>query len=339
MILFSDLHLCEDSADTVFNEVLPCLEAATVKYQDSELACLGDFWHVRYKVPVVLQNQVHSWLFGLRIRGITLRLLPGNHDQVNVAGENALQVFQGLKGVSIYTEAAWDKDGFWIPYRQDLKVIENILQNSKCEPGSPMVLFIHHGIRGAMMNGNKLDTEGLSVGLLSQFQKIFCGHYHRRQYFGKNLLYVGSPYQTKADETGQEKGFTVWKRDSNFLENVTARWGKRYHNIVVSAYKQGDIPLDLSAVDIKRDEVRVLTKVGVNAEKVGKALINMGVLSHIVTPEVESSENRLLVGANATLTQFARAYVGEKAVGAEGEADNLWRVFEEIAGKLVGVSS
>jgi DNA repair exonuclease SbcCD nuclease subunit len=304
------------------------LEVAVKEYHDTELVCLGDFWHVRYRIPVALQNRVHDWLWRLGALGITFRLLPGNHDQIDTQGENALQVFDGLRGVTVYTNPSWDKDGFWIPYRQDPQAIEAALDGKRV-PEYPKVLFMHHGVRGALMNNGKQDTEGLPIGLFSEFERIFCGHYHKRQYYGKSLCYVGSPYQTKADETGQDKGFTVWKRENNVLEHVTKRWGKRYHNLMVSEYQKGSIALP-DGVDLSRDEVRVVTKVGVDAEKVGKALAKMGLASHVVTPEAEPMDTRLDVGVNATLLQFAKAYVVQKA--EEGESDKLWRVFQEITG-------
>lgn len=329
MIIFSDLHLREDSADTVFNEVLPGIEAAALERNDREIVCLGDFWHIRYRVPVDLQNAVSAVLWNWNRKSLKLRLLPGNHDQINVAGENALEVFGEYQNVNVYTMPTWDKDGFWIPYRQDPKDVENTLQNSKSMPEYPRILFMHHGIRGALMNDNRQDTEGLPIGMFSGFQKILCGHYHKRQNIGRDLFYIGSPYQTKADEANQDKGFAVWKDGK--LEFVNKRWGKRYHIVEVASYKSGPVPLPAD-VDPARDEVRVTTKLGVNPEAVGRALVAMGVTEHVITPEVEPSENRLQVVPNANLAQFARAYVAEKAVGPEGEADRLWRVFQEITG-------
>jgi DNA repair exonuclease SbcCD nuclease subunit len=339
MIIFSDLHLCEDSADTVFNEVLPGIELAALERKDWEIAFLGDFWHIRYRVPVLLQNMVGSVFWRWRKAGLTVRLLPGNHDQVDIDGENALEVFDEYEGVRVYSTPMWDKDGFWIPYRQNPKDIEEALLNSadakkRAEvsgklPTIPQVLFLHHGIRGAMMNENRQDTEGLPIGMFKEFQKILCGHYHKRQNVGKNLYYIGSPYQTKVDEANQEKGFAVWKDGK--LEYVTRQWGKRYHIVEVANYRSGPVPLPAD-VDLKRDEVRVTTKLGVNPEAVGRALAEMGVREHVVTPEVAPMENRLQVQPNANLTEFARAYVAEKAKGPEGEADRLWRVFQEITG-------
>ena len=320
MILFSDPHLSEESADTVFQEVLPGIEAISKETGDNELACLGDFWHVRYKVPVVLQNRVYEWLISLRAKGLRLRFLPGNHDQVDEAGENALQVFAGMENVRVYTEPTHDENGLWIPYRRDPEAIRGAL----AQYPDPTVLFMHHGVRGALMNDRHPDTEGLPLGMFQRFRMVWCGHYHKRQNVGRGLFYVGSTHQTKADEGGQDKGVTLW--NGKTFQHINRTWGKRYHNIELDHYTGGVIPV--GNVDL-RDEVRVTTKAGVDPEKVGRALAAMGLVNHVVIPEVEQAVARLQVGANASLIEFARAYVTEKG---GPDTDTLWRTFQEIAG-------
>lgn len=325
MIIFSDLHLSEDSAETVFGQVLPGVTAAAVQ-DGGNLACLGDFWHVRYRVPVALQNQVHRWLMLLRQAGVTLRLLPGNHDQINEGGENALEVFTGLSNVHVYTEPTLDAYGYWVPYRKlatDIEAALNVVQsNGKSVRGG--TLFMHHGIQGAKMNDAKVDTEGLPITMFHGYTMVLCGHYHKQQNVGRTLFYVGSPYQVKADESGQPKGYVKW--DGRKVQYVQTQWGKRYFNLVMESPAQ---QLDLSMIK-PGDEVRVTTKAGVNPELVGRMLQNSGITNHVVMPEVEAPQSRLKVGANATLIDYARAYVGERASGQD--ADRLWRVFQDITG-------
>ena len=113
MIVFSDLHLREETADTVFNEVLKGLVVALSVENDKTLVCLGDFWHLRYQVSVHLQNQVLSVFQWLNRLGVSVHLLPGNHDQINVQGENALDIFSPLPNVTVYSTPKWTKYGLW----------------------------------------------------------------------------------------------------------------------------------------------------------------------------------------------------------------------------------
>lgn len=320
MIIFSDLHLREETADVVFGQVLPGIQAAALERRDFNVVCLGDWWHVRHKVPVTLLNKVHEVLSRWAAIGISVRLLPGNHDQVDLAGENALQVFRDIDGVQVYSVPTHDPDGFWIPYRKDPSEIAQALSGDQSKQGT--TLFLHHGVQGALMNDAQADVEGLPIGMFQGYGTILCGHYHKRQNVGRSLFYIGSPYQTNAGEAGQDKGFAVW--DGKRLEYVTTQWGKRYHLLTAEMGKS----LDLAQVR-PGDEVRVVARAGVRAEIVHASLAGLGVDS-VVTEEVETPAARLAVAANASLSEFARAYVAQRV--DEDEGDQLMRMFAEISG-------
>jgi UDP-2,3-diacylglucosamine pyrophosphatase LpxH len=82
MILFSDLHLKPESADVCF-EVLDAV-CALACASDRQVAFLGDFWHVRYALPVDLLNCVSDEMARWQLEGVEAHLLPGNHDQIDV---------------------------------------------------------------------------------------------------------------------------------------------------------------------------------------------------------------------------------------------------------------
>ena len=62
MIIFSDLHLREDSAKVCFEEVLPGVLNAAIERGDNVIACLGDVFHFRYTVSVKLLNGLRDEL-------------------------------------------------------------------------------------------------------------------------------------------------------------------------------------------------------------------------------------------------------------------------------------
>jgi DNA repair exonuclease SbcCD nuclease subunit len=318
MILFSDVHLCEDSEETVFGQVLPGILEATKEHNDREVACLGDLLHFRYKIDARIQNQLRETFRLWYEAGIRLRILPGNHDQYNVEGRNALEVLGEIEGVCVHTNPTWDKDGLWIPYRKE---IESVSEAISVRPSSNVV-FMHHGVRGSYMNDGVRDTSGVDPQVLGKF-KVFCGHYHKRQDLG-NIHYIGSPYQTKADESGQDKGYSVW--DGKTLTHVTKDWGKKYHRFELSP---GDV-LDLSRVR-PGDEVRVKTVgegASVRAEQVGQQLAQSGISNHVVTPEIEAMQSRLSVEENSDLKQYAKAYVDQ--VETDLDKKRLMAVFGEL---------
>lgn len=326
MIVFSDLHLDEDSADTVLGEILPGIFEASQRLDDRTIACLGDFWHLRYKVDVALQNAVRDELIRWIKAGVTFLFLPGNHDQVDVAGRNALEVFDGLgQGCQVFTRPTWNQYGLWLPYRKHYRDIEDILRiNPDVDMPRPglshaNVLWMHQGIQGALMNDHMRDTEGVPASVFDPFDAVILGHYHKRQRLGK-AYYVGSPRQVTANESGQEKGFAVW--DGKKLRYVTTRWGKRFHRIRLEPGQS----LDMSGI-LPTDDVRVSTAVGIDPSVVGSQLAALGV-QHAVTPDLPSTEQRLEVEVNSTLVDYARAYVNQLPTGLN--RDRLMTVFEEL---------
>ena len=327
MILFSDIHLREQCADVVLGEVLPGLRDACVMRGEREAACLGDFFHLRYRIDARVLNGVLDELRRWREAGIHLHMLPGNHDQYEIRGRNALEVFGELDNVTVYTEPTQTPHGFWLPYRKDLSDIQAALAPS---PVAPRVLFAHIPIRGAVMNDTATDETGVPADWLYHWDVIFCGHYHKRQQLAPGRWYVGSAWQTRADESGQPKGYAVWFEREGRVEWVDTRWGPRYHRLTVSVGQQ----LDLTGIE-RRDEVRVRV-VGPGAEKAAEgyyktiAEMGLGELRATVTPELEHVEARLAVVDGADMTDYVRAYVEQQSSDADRLA--LLAMFKEITG-------
>ena len=325
MIITADLHLKEESAATVLGEVLPGIFQACIARNEREVAILGDVLHSRYKVDVRLQNALQDEFKRWAEAGIQVRIIPGNHDQYEVSGRNALELFNEMRNVRVYTEPTWDADGLWIPYRKDAAAVSYAITNSACTQ-SGNTLFMHHGIRGAWMNDNVQDSEGLDLESLlpTKWLSILCGHYHKHQQIGERCWYIGSPWQTTANEAGQVKGFVSYSGKA--VEFVPMSWGPRFHRFEVVAGQ----PIDLRGVNA-RDEVRIKTT-GPGAEAaalvLGKQLAEAGLARHIVTPEVEPMQARLVVPQGATLLHYAKAYAEQ--MHGDLDMDQLMMAYAEL---------
>ena len=324
MILFSDLHLKPESEQVALGEVLPGIRAACRRHDDKVVGFLGDWWHLRYAVDVRLQNAVRDELLRWQQDGIELIVLVGNHDQVDVAGRNAMEVFGDLPHVTVVSEPRWRDDGLWIPYRVRRQDIVAALLLPKPRASIPSVLFMHHGVRGAMMNSQVADTEGLELDLFQNFDTILCGHYHQRQQVGTKLHYVGSPWQTKADEIGQSKGYAVW--NGGVLHYYDAAWGPRHYKVVVGS---ADQVVDLSMVRAC-DKVKIeITDAGVDAEKIARQVAAIGVLPVIEHNVEHHVEQRL--GAAGSIEEYAVRYAEMFAQEQSLDAARLIGVFKELA--------
>jgi len=325
MIIFSDLHLNEKTADTVFNEVLPGLHEAVVGEPDKTLACLGDFYHVRYKVDVGIQNRVFEWFKTLSNCGVVVWLLPGNHDQINEKGDNALQPFAELGNVSVFTNPVTGGYGTWLPYRKNKEEITSFLKNENVNRNKP--IFMHQGIQTFEINNGLVDNDGIDPTFLATgTQLVISGHYHKRQSKGVGIHYVGSPYQVNASEAGQDKGYCRYDYNTGDFEYLTTNWGPKYFNL-------GELPKGTKITDVKAgDVIRVKAPIGSDLEVFRKSLDVPDGVSCVVEPQVSEYEQRLSVGDNVGFEDYVKAYVAEFG----GNLDH--KVLLDVYSQLVGVS-
>ena len=325
MFILSDIHLREETAAIVFGEVFPGIRKAMWDAKETHLAILGDVFHIRYSVSVDLLNRLTDFLADITLKdSVRVSILPGNHDQINVEGRNALEVLSHINGVIVHNEPVREGLAVWFPYRKPARV-EYFMASvfgDRIPIKRPDVLFIHHGIKGAWMNDGYQDPDGLDPKIFKGFKKIICGHYHKPQELGDLIVYVGSPYQIDAGEAGQPKGYGIW--DGKKYEFVPMRWGPRYHLIDL---KEGE-HFDIADID-SRDEVRVTTANQKQAEEIGKLLAGpMHVRKHTVTPRVETNEARLQP-ANESISSYAMAYLNALA-SPDMDREKLAQLFQEI---------
>lgn len=325
MIIFSDLHLNEKTADVVFNEVLPGLKEACLDNSGHSLVCLGDFYHLRYKIDVEIQNKVLDYFNDLKVNGIDVVLLVGNHDQANEKGDHALRPFSELSNVTVIDEPCIYKTCVWLPYRKDKQILIDFLDSVHIN----RIVFIHHGIQGFEKSNSIIDSDGI-IYPFQKFHKIICGHYHKRQNLG-NIYYVGSPYQINAGESGQEKGYMSYI-NVDYPEYITTNWGPKYYNF-------GEVQKGSSIQGVnKGDVIRVKAPEGVDLEKFRKSIKVPEGVSFIVEHSNNQHTNRLNVNSNS-FDDYVTAYLDEFC-----ESDNinktnlnkdlLFQVYQQLVSEL-----
>lgn len=323
-LFVSDVHLREESADVVLGQVLPGISEICTRNQIRKVICLGDFWHLRYRVPVALLNALRDALVGFGTQGIAWKILPGNHDQVDLAGRNALEVLDDLDNVCVHTNPGWDEDGLWVPYRTSLDAIAEAVATPKPSREYPDICYMHYGVRGALRNSRIVDTDGIEPHRFQHFAWVFCGHYHKQQELGrdKNILYIGSPYQTRADEAGDPKGILLW--DGLRPVRVQQSWGARYVTGRIASLDE----IDAMAQGDPGDQYRLVVAASVDLQKVGAKLEERGITRYTLTPEPQPHEVRLQVASGESVEAYAQAYLASKVDPAEQEA--YWATFNRI---------
>ena len=117
--------------------------------------------------------------------------------------------------MKVYTEPASERGALWLPYRREPEEIEESIAAGVGE--SPTV-FCHADIKGAYMSSQSvISSMGVDLARNENIDwrklKVFSGHYH---YPGlhpklKQICYVGSAYQVRANEADQLKRLLVLK--------------------------------------------------------------------------------------------------------------------------------
>lgn len=323
LLLFSDLHLRPESEETCFKVLEGVIETAlelNIKY----IAFLGDFWHLRYQVPVHLLNKVDDWVDRLIYDNkLDLRILPGNHDQVDENGQHALEIFK--KKALVFTDPYQDQFGTWMPYRKNKDEVAKCLGQA-----STPILFCHLPILGAMMNNLMEDKDGLSVEHFKKFDRVICGHYHKRQSFlNDKVTYIGSPWQTRADEYGQEKGFAIWDTETRKLTFIDKVYGKRYWKFNYSEPKILKSQIEAFHPD-PGDVISLLTKDKSELDAGLKILHKAGydhIIGSVATTDIP--QPRYGFSKATPLTEYAKSYATSHGLDV-ADIDHLMKVWEEL---------
>lgn len=337
MIIFGDLHLTEESEETIFGQVLPCVREHILA-DDKIGVCVGDLWHLRYTVNVRLQNRLRDTFLEWDAAGVeALYIEPGNHDQINHEGRNALEVMQGLGGGMVRVSSQMGVAqgvGYLAPYRKDKLIWQQELRAAvKSEMYAPAVLFTHMGIIGADNNEGFPDVEGLQVNeifALKDWQHVFSGHYHRPHMPADRVTYVGSPWQVTAKEAGQQKRLIRW--DGKTVSSIPISCGRKFYTLRVTDKNIGQLDILMGQAKAQ-DDLRITVAPGVSTEAIGQKLIAAGFAKHTITPEVQVSEARLQVAEGASLEDYAGEYLKTKA--GDLNKVSLARILDQILG--VGV--
>lgn len=317
ILLFSDLHLRPESEEVCFQVLDHVLQTAK-QHGCSAIGFLGDFFHLRYQVPVYLLNKVSEWIWRVRTEAIDLHLLPGNHDQIHTNGEHALEVFRGRLHVYVHTQPTASEWGVWMPYRP-VEAASKVLQEMPLQGLNFMWkcsrLFAHLPVLGAMMNNTKPDASGLPASTFGGFDEVYLGHYHKPHSPAPNVHYVGSPWQTRADEAGQQKRFLLLSQDQPGFVEIPVHLGRQYFKF------HADSPMSLQTqlLELPKppapgDHVQLIMPTKSDLDSARKVLQKHG-LSNVngMASDLAVPKPRFGFAKGTSLEKYVAAYVQEKA--------------------------
>jgi DNA repair exonuclease SbcCD nuclease subunit len=169
------------------------------------------------------ENRAH-FLDKLREYGITMDIIPGNHD-VYYKNTNELCSLKELMGhymneVNIVMEPrVMEYDGCNIallPWINNQNYADSIKFIEKCDS---QILMGHLELTGFdMMKGIK-NTHGMEAKTFSRFETVLSGHFHTRSTSG-NITYLGSQMEFTWADASDQKYFHIFDTSTRTLDMI-----------------------------------------------------------------------------------------------------------------------
>jgi exonuclease SbcD len=201
-----------------FDWIIETLEKEKIKH----LIILGDFINSRIKIDSLALNKAIDILNKFYEKGIVVFLLLGNHERYTKTSDFTITSIKPFEKHSYIIDDLKLIKGnnfnfICVPNIENNDDFVDIIKKIKIEKGKFNILLAHQSIQGAVSNDlfNIHDRTGLSPELFDGFDRVFLGHFHKRQEIPKNILYVGSPVQLSFGEEFSEKGLTIWNSEDN----------------------------------------------------------------------------------------------------------------------------
>ena len=198
---------------------------------------LGDCFDVRKGIDYWSLNWAKENFFDeLKKRKIQLHLIVGNHDifykeslsinspALNLSEYDNVRIYDRPQTVSIS-----DRLCFVVPWICN----DNADDFAEQLASTDATLCLGHlELAGFYANKDYQCQHGTDAGLFRKFEKVFSGHFHKRNSSG-NIFYLGNPYQMYWNDEGETRGFHIFDMDTfdlEFIENPNVMFHKVFYN-------------------------------------------------------------------------------------------------------------
>lgn len=229
----------------------------------TQILHLGDYYDNRKTVNFkALAHNRKIFLEKLREYGITMDIIPGNHDVYykNTNELNALKELQGhyMNEVNLIMEPTeMNYDGLcvglvpWINPQNEEASLE-FLANTKAT-----LIGAHLELQGFEMARGQVCMSGMSKSHFDRFETVLTGHFHAKSSQG-NIHYLGAQYEFFWNDCGDPKHFHILDtetREVTPIRNPLTIYEKIYYD-----HEQMNKFQDLSHLDEKFVKIIVVNK-------------------------------------------------------------------------------
>lgn len=262
IVLLNDTHLgVKNSSDIFLNYQKAFFEEVffpyCLKHKIKKIIHAGDFYEHRKYVSIKVLNWSRvNFFYKLREYGMTMDIIPGNHDTA-LKNTNSLCSLVEIHThfsdvVNVITDPTTiNYDGLDISL---LPWIANDNYNASMEfiaTSRAPILIGHLELCGyQMMKGHPVISHGLDDKMFSRYEMVLSGHYHTKS-TKKNIHYLGTQFELTWADCNDSKHFHVLDTDTRELKAV--KNPKRIFNKIT--YK--DNP-DIKLPDLKGSYVKLI---------------------------------------------------------------------------------
>jgi DNA repair exonuclease SbcCD nuclease subunit len=216
----SDIYM--DYQERFYRDVFfPYLKENNIK----NILHLGDYWdHRKYINFKALNHNRKVFLDVLKKDGITMDIIPGNHDVFHKSTNDlcSLKELMGFytSNVNIIMEPrVLDFDGCrigMIPWINNENYADTMKFLANCK--APFIGG-HFEFSGFEMNKGHICTSGMSTEAFGRFEAVWSGHYHTKSTLG-NISYLGAQMEFNWADVDDPKYFHVFDTETRKLTKI-----------------------------------------------------------------------------------------------------------------------
>ena len=237
----ADIHLYENHKYSIDGSRLKAIERnlmLMVKYAIKKkidfIILAGDIFHVYNPSENLLKIFTNVVKYAVT-NGVNVRVLSGNHDtngvdyafaslndienlypDVGIGGMATLRIISLKKGEEVIdTEKFGNTNFVYVPWQENLPTV---LMNAKKKRNKDLfnVLVTHCAVDSASTNsGYSIKNTKISKSMLSGWDYVALGDFHKYQNLGENIYYSGSISKTVWDERHDDRAFNFVTIDSD----------------------------------------------------------------------------------------------------------------------------
>jgi len=305
------------------------------------LVHLGDVYDSRQSLNLKVLNlgiEIFEQLSDIFKDGIFI--ICGNHDIFgkNSNEINSLKSLKWIPRIKIFEEIEsiqlGPKKVFLMPWRKDHEAEREVLSSVDEHD----YMFCHTDLKGLMFNKFVRIEEGLNYDDMNKFERVYSGHIHYSQNFGKMRM-LGSPYQLTRSDTDNPKGITVLDLETGSEEYYDNDYSPRFVRLTFEKVLNST-PAELSPIfrnnfiDILVDpEIAVKAPLGLLTDYIDSPLKIS--FTPITSPDQNIVDEGFhdLEGKNFSILELTKLYL-EKCNYEDEKSSKIYNAIEKLLQKV-----